>query len=782
MTASNFLDDIMLRASRGMGRTSVGGGNGARAERIWRSLSGANSAIVKRIAGAGVQHSKQLAGQMAYVNGKAKGVFGYAPWVVEGDDAFDQDAIDNLIATWSKDWNGRPRNGHTSHMVLSFADDVSNDAALSISRQFCEEMFESQTHVNDSWEYIAALHTDTANPHVHIILNNKGIDGTWFSISQEGDFNPQMMRDRMTYIADQHGVRLESTTRADRGLYGPAITAAEVHAARDGRTISKPEVIDSVTAEWRRDDMRRTAELYTTLADFAETIGAPILAKRAHISAAALFAGEEVPKGQMMTIDLDVTADRNDIRTSLIGWADQNKEALEALPVAEKRTIMAKIEAALDIIETGKAAELPNENLWVGYSEAPSSYLIPDVAAVQQRAEIYVDQDKTAVLQKFKDEKVLDTYLVTGKVPKEFETVLPAVEQAYSEMHNHKLSDISAEMQSYVTSASHAGVDARKFEQRLIAAISSPLTNEQYDRESVFEIAEKQGIAKDLRDAELKEYTATMAKVLPAIEANVDGTKPIEEDMFWQVMINKRAMDGLEKGDDQMKRDLMGQLHSITTPEGYDKLSANGKKMADAVVPYIIHEHADYLISGYDRVEVGFAEEVGTLETAKVERQLREEARDMLAAMKERYPTPEQRAIDKATQKYQELQLELGGVEERTIASSKVYSREGVVSVMQSVADTAARTGKADFENSLAGKQMLLAFVALEGRGAMQQVAAGDMKPLESYLDTPAKQRLAAKELLKSAKSVDVGLSRDQIETGLEAVDPTYSRSVGYSI
>jgi hypothetical protein len=77
---------------------------------------------------------------------------------------------------------------------------------------------------------------------------------------------------------------------------------------------------------------------------------------------------------------------------------------------------------------------------------------------------------------------------------------------------------------------------------------------------------------------------------------------------------------------------------------------------------------------------------------------------------------------------------------------------------------------------------MLTAFVALEGRGAMQEIAAGNLNALAEYVDTPANQRLAAKELLKSAKSVDVGLDLDEIESGLEAVDPTYSRGRDYSI
>jgi propanediol dehydratase small subunit len=524
-------------------------------------------------------------------------------------------------------------------MVLSFPDDVSQDAAFAISQQWCEEMFESETHIADSWDYIAALHTDTATPHVHIILNNRGREGTWFSISSEGIFNPQMMRDRMTDIADDYGVRLESLTRADRGLYKEPITGAAVFAAREGRTLSTPDVEESLSADWRKEDMRRTAELYTTLADFAETIGAPMIAKRAYISAAALVAGKDVPKGQMMDIELDVTADREDIRTSLMAWADQNKDQLEAMPEADRTAIFSKIDRALEIVETDITPDLTSDTIWTGYAKTPSSYMIPDAGALEARATLYVDEDKADLLHEFVNGKVLDTYLVTGEVPNKFKDVMPAVAEAYEEMHNHTLAEIPKEMKAYVQKGAAMGLDPFAMQERLISAIDDPVENAKMERDDIAKIVAKRGA--DLSD------------------------------------------------------------------------------------------------------EV---------------------------------------AVARAEADYRTLQMDLGKVEERIIENSNVYDRDGVASVMQDVASTAATTGRADLADSEAGRQLLIAFVALEGRGAMQELAAGNMDVLAEYVDTPANQRLAAKELLKSAKSLDVGLELDEIESGLEAVDPNYSRGRGYSI
>jgi type IV secretion system T-DNA border endonuclease VirD2 len=35
-------------------------------------------------------------------------------------------------------------------------------------------MFQSGKHQDDIWSYVAALHTDKAHPHVHMVVNNRG--------------------------------------------------------------------------------------------------------------------------------------------------------------------------------------------------------------------------------------------------------------------------------------------------------------------------------------------------------------------------------------------------------------------------------------------------------------------------------------------------------------------------------------------------------------------------------------------------------------------------------
>ena len=816
MTASSFLDEILIRANRGMGQTAVGGGAKPRAERVWKSLTSTGSAFVKRIPGAGVQHTKQLAGQLAYVNGKAKGTFGFATGIHAEGDVFEQADLDQLMSAWSQDWKGRPRNGHTSHMVLSFPDDVSQDAAFMVAQQWCAEMFEEEVHVADAWEYVAALHTDTANPHVHIILNNRGLGGTWFSISSEGFFTPQMMRDRMTDIADEYGLRLESLSRADRGLYGKPITSEELHAKREGRTLSTEAVEADITADWRRDDMRRTAELYATLADFALTIGAPMIANRAYISSAALLAGEDIPKGPMMEIELDINADRQDIRRSLIGWAEQNREQIEALSDGERAQIMGTIDAALNIIETDVTPDLTEDTIWPGFKARPSSYLIANVGALEARAALYVDEDDTDLLREFVNENVLDTYLVTGEVPSRFAAVMPAVAEAYEEMHSHRLEEIPKEMRSYVRQAAALGIDPLQMQERLINAVDDPIENARMEREDIAQIVAARGVtvfdgrtravAYEGLEAERRK---TLAEVENGVRAEFDDAGVGVYTTFEPLVVARHS----EPRDPTRVANAALDLHEQRERGDFD---ATDSARADALLRDTV-DRSDAFFLGAElsdeqqaqidamrcaiqerrdledaTIKAGIDAEVRRLRAkgysrAYISERSMEIEGDVVAGLGRADAAPSDAsayvaAYRKAERDYRDLQLELGNVEERIIANSKVYDRDGVARVLQDIASTAATTGRADLADSAVGRHVLTAFVALEGRGAMQEIASGNVDSLSEYIDTPANQRLAAKELLKSAKSVDVGLSLDEIEAGLEAVDPNYSRGRGYSI
>lgn len=108
-----------------------------------------------------------------------------------------------------------------------------------MAEAWAAEMFQSGTHAPDEWAYIAALHTDRAHPHVHIVVNNRGVaNDTWFYMAKGHAFEIQAMKDRMVEIAAAEGLFLDSSSRIDRGklTYGPSRAELEV-ALREGRPV-----------------------------------------------------------------------------------------------------------------------------------------------------------------------------------------------------------------------------------------------------------------------------------------------------------------------------------------------------------------------------------------------------------------------------------------------------------------------------------------------------------------------------------------------------------------
>ena len=101
-------------------------------------------------------------------------------------------------------------------------------------------MFDSGDY-GDTWSYVAALHIDRSHPHVHVVVQNRGVENdTWFYMARGHVFNIHHMKERMAAIAAEHGVALETTSRVERGIltYGPS--RGEIEAARrEGRAVEE---------------------------------------------------------------------------------------------------------------------------------------------------------------------------------------------------------------------------------------------------------------------------------------------------------------------------------------------------------------------------------------------------------------------------------------------------------------------------------------------------------------------------------------------------------------
>lgn len=213
----------------------------SRVNNLWRVAHGSNAAVIKKIYNGGTHTPKQLGNQLNYLFSKANAVFGNHVSHDPRGRALTPNQRKEIVGEWSDGWTRAPKNGHTTHLLLSFPADVQPKRALAVAEAWAAEMFQSGEHQQDEWAYIAALHTDRAHPHVHIVVNNRGIEnGEWFYMAKGHAFNLDMMKQRMVELAAEQGMYLDHSSRVDRGIltYGPSRAELE-RALREGRAVAE---------------------------------------------------------------------------------------------------------------------------------------------------------------------------------------------------------------------------------------------------------------------------------------------------------------------------------------------------------------------------------------------------------------------------------------------------------------------------------------------------------------------------------------------------------------
>ena len=126
--------------------------------------------------------------------------------IVEGDRA----AIDAVAEEWSMGFHhhgGRARN--SVHLLVSAPAGSDREAVEDAAREFAARTFGA------NWDYVMARHDDTANPHVHIVAEMRGMDGTLFSVDP-GDIQP--IRERFAEACRAEGLDVTATPRAVRAV------------------------------------------------------------------------------------------------------------------------------------------------------------------------------------------------------------------------------------------------------------------------------------------------------------------------------------------------------------------------------------------------------------------------------------------------------------------------------------------------------------------------------------------------------------------------------------
>jgi type IV secretion system T-DNA border endonuclease VirD2 len=330
----NFLRPQHGRVKAGSSSAKRGFSFSARASQLWRFSLGSNAAVLKKIGKGGTANAKELAAQMDYLFSKSASIFGNGVVLDADAKGLSKDERNDIVGDWVEDWRGSPKNGHTTHLLMSFPSHVRPDKAKLIAEAWAFETFQSGEHQDDVWSYVAALHTDKAHPHVHMVVNNRGtVNDSWFFMAKEHVFNLEVMKERMVAIAAEEGVFLDATSRAERGLltYGPS--RAEIERARVEGRAPEERPREGKALEDALAIMTRTADAMRSLQHVAALTGLPEIGEKIAKAEETLRRG-----GVLQPFPAEAaTADRADLDKHFSGWMAKAEGKIRKMPVAERK-------------------------------------------------------------------------------------------------------------------------------------------------------------------------------------------------------------------------------------------------------------------------------------------------------------------------------------------------------------------------------------------------------------------------------------------------------------
>lgn len=323
------------------GRVKAGGSTNARqgfrfsprASQLWRFALGSNAAVLKKIGKGGTANAKELSAQMDYLFSKSASIFGNGVVLDDKAKGLTREERTEIVGEWVEDWRGSPKNGHTSHLLLSFPSHVRPEKAKLIAEAWAFEMFQSGEHQNDVWSYVAALHTDRPHPHVHIVVNNRGtLSDSWFFMAKEHAFNLEVMKARMVAIAAEEGVFLDATSRAERGLltYGPS--RGEIERAREEGRAPEERPREGRALEDVLATMARSADTMRSLQHVAALTGLPEIGEKIAKAEEALRRGGVVHPFPVEA----ATVERADLDRHFNGWMADTEDRIRKAPLSER--------------------------------------------------------------------------------------------------------------------------------------------------------------------------------------------------------------------------------------------------------------------------------------------------------------------------------------------------------------------------------------------------------------------------------------------------------------
>jgi len=188
---------------------------GSSQKNMVRAAAGYKQGFIKVIRNGGAKQRKGMQDQAHYLTRKGTLSMHDSP-IGEYDGELSADELKQKMTDWTGDFKGRPKLGHTTHMVVSFPPETDREAAHEAALEFGRRAFCSNTG-GDNYDWMAVTHDDTDHPHTHFVIKNRGEQGGWFSIRRDGPHDVNYLRELQVEVAAEYGIELAATRRIERG-------------------------------------------------------------------------------------------------------------------------------------------------------------------------------------------------------------------------------------------------------------------------------------------------------------------------------------------------------------------------------------------------------------------------------------------------------------------------------------------------------------------------------------------------------------------------------------
>jgi len=282
---------LMLRKQKQFGNHQASGGSVAHRRVSFEVARRSPQAMVKVIRKGGTTDARGMRDQMSYLekDGDAS---------LERSERYfgtelDTDAQEEMIEAWDLAGKSNTKSDKTTHFVVSFPRDTDHGSAYRAGRAWADEMFASGRY-GDVFDYYTAFHIDRAHPHIHVIVNRRGLEnGDWLKVSRRSQLNYEEFRAVQVEVAAREGIYLEATPRMARGLTDRPIPDAEIRGAEKENREARPPAHTPVSAIRAAASIALFSEQFTADAGLLAERH-PELAKTMKAVATAILEGQQI--------------------------------------------------------------------------------------------------------------------------------------------------------------------------------------------------------------------------------------------------------------------------------------------------------------------------------------------------------------------------------------------------------------------------------------------------------------------------------------------------------